>query len=182
MQFQEKQALQILLSNHDFIRSVAYRCFPFPGMTDDIVQQVYVEILDSRKPLDFTSDIRPFLAKMTENIAHAQWRQAQKWMPDNLRKIAEHVRAVTQDLSHEEKEAEERHNEKLTALQECIEQLPEKSRELIRMHYFSDLKMRQIADLLGHKTNSVCHAIARLRKRLGDCIRKRLQTECSDVT
>lgn len=167
--------MQIFLRYHNFMRGVVFRCYPHPGMVEDVVQQVYVELLARKNDLDLSTDIRPFLTVMTENVAHAQWRKRRHLIPENLQKIAEHVRLMADDRM------EDNYDEKLIALQYCLGELPEKSRELVHMHYFDDIKMHRIAEQLGHKANTISRALGRLRHRLGDCIKKRLVKENDHV-
>lgn len=168
----EDQVFRVFLKYHTFVQGVAFRCLPFPGLVEDVVQHVYAELLAKKDEIDFSRDMRAYLALMTKNIAHSHWRKSRKSMPVCLQKIAEHVRLVAEENSRSDQ-----YEEKLIALQKCLDALPSKSRELIHLHYFDNLKMRQIAEQLGHKTNTVCRAIARVRDRLGECIKKRLEEE-----
>jgi RNA polymerase sigma-70 factor (ECF subfamily) len=55
-------------------------------------------------------------------------------------------------------------------LEECLEELDEKSRDLCSMRYGRDLKPAGIASLLGVEPNTVAKALQRVRDRLRDCV------------
>lgn len=60
------------------------------------------------------------------------------------------------------------------ALAECLEQLSPKARRLVELRYTQGTKPQQIATQTGTTANTVCVALSRIRKTLGDCIGRRL--------
>lgn len=63
------------------------------------------------------------------------------------------------------------------ALDNCLMQITPNNRELLRLRYFEQRNCADVAAILGRKIETVYQALARLHKTLGNCIRKRLQTE-----
>jgi RNA polymerase sigma-70 factor, ECF subfamily len=63
------------------------------------------------------------------------------------------------------------------ALIDCLEKLPERSREIIRLYYYSGLKLRVVAERLGRSLASTEKAIVRIRRILYDCVDDTLQRE-----
>ena len=55
-------------------------------------------------------------------------------------------------------------------LLKCLEKLPEHSRHLVDLKYFTRMKSREIADQLGMEAAAVRMALYRIRGKLRDCI------------
>ena len=63
---------------------------------------------------------------------------------------------------------------KAEALEECLEQLPEKSRRLLALRYERSLKLGEIAEHLRTTLDAVHKALSRLRERLAECVERRM--------
>lgn len=63
-----------------------------------------------------------------------------------------------------------------SALQECLETLAPKAREIVRLRYFDELGMPQVADRIGTTAGAARIAMMRIRRQLEDCVRRRLQS------
>jgi len=63
------------------------------------------------------------------------------------------------------------------ALTECIEELPERSRELLRLKYEEAFSAGQVADRLRQTTAAVLMALSRARKALRECAEKKLKLQ-----
>lgn len=62
-----------------------------------------------------------------------------------------------------EKPAED---EKVTALREAIDSLPQKARTMIVLHYMEGYDVREIAGMMGTTKGAVCAGLARAREKL----------------
>jgi RNA polymerase sigma-70 factor (ECF subfamily) len=60
------------------------------------------------------------------------------------------------------------------ALEHCLKQLPEKSRQLLALRYERSLKIEEIALELKATLDSVYQSLSRLRTKLQDCVNRRL--------
>lgn len=63
------------------------------------------------------------------------------------------------------------------ALSRCVEELPERARELLRLKYEESLPAGQVADRLRQTTAAVLMALSRVRKALRDCAQRKLKAE-----
>jgi len=61
------------------------------------------------------------------------------------------------------------------ALARCVEQLPEKSKQLLSMRYEQALKLETMAQRLRSTLHAVHQALSRLRTRLADCVESRMK-------
>lgn len=60
------------------------------------------------------------------------------------------------------------------ALTHCLDELPEQSARLLRMRYHDNLRVEDIAAMLRLGTDAVYQALSRLRRRLRECVERRL--------
>jgi len=60
------------------------------------------------------------------------------------------------------------------ALRECIRQLPEQGKALLRMRYVDETQAPTLADRLGLTVNAVHQRLKRIREALANCINRRL--------
>ena len=167
MNTHETQAAQVFLAHHDFVRGVALKYAPWPGLMEDIAQQVFLEFMVKESQWDLSTDARPLLATMTRHIAMRQWRERTRQQPEVVQKLADHIRLLA-----EEREAPPRYEEEISVLRACLQKLPEKSRELVELYYYNDIGTPQIADQIRMKADTVCRALSRVREKLRECIER----------
>jgi RNA polymerase sigma-70 factor (ECF subfamily) len=65
-------------------------------------------------------------------------------------------------------------NDRQQALQNCLEKLPEKSREILALRYEESVRGEEIASRLSTTRDAVYQSLARIRTKLESCIRKQL--------
>ena len=63
------------------------------------------------------------------------------------------------------------------ALRRCLEGLPEKSRELVRLRYEQDLKLKDIAGRVQGTLDAVHKTLSRLRVALRKCVEQQMAAE-----
>ncbi len=91
-----------LLTTHSgFVRALALKLAPAPGLAEDVAQQVFLEFISKEASWDLSRDIRPLLAVMTRNVARRFWRERTHTLPEVQRELAEHIRhlAETRDVT-----------------------------------------------------------------------------------
>jgi RNA polymerase sigma-70 factor (ECF subfamily) len=67
------------------------------------------------------------------------------------------------------------------ALRECLQTLPERSRELLMQKYARGAKIQQISVEMGRSVDGVKSLLLRVRKALAECIERRLALEDGNV-
>lgn len=167
MNIAETHAAQVFLSHHDFVKGVALKYAPWPGLMDDITQQVFLEFMKKEAQWDLSTDARPLLATMTRHIAMRQWRERTRQQPDVVQKLADHIRLLAED-----REAPPRYEDEIGVLRTCLQKLPVKSRELVELYYYNEIGTPQIAEQIDMKADTVCRALSRVREKLRECIER----------
>ena len=66
---------------------------------------------------------------------------------------------------------------RMEALEQCLQQLPEKSRKVLAWRYQNQLKPAEIAERTGRTQDAVYQALSRIRSVLENCIRQHLAVE-----
>lgn len=134
---------------------------------EDLLQEVAAEValrFDDYDPL------RPFLpwaiwvAKLKiADFYRARERGKVVLLGESLEALADACIRVQDSL------AEERF-----ALERCVAGLTERSRQMLQMRYFEDLKPQEISARLGLGTASVRVTLSRIRSALTECVQKSL--------
>lgn len=163
----ETHIAQIFLSNHDFVKGVALKYAPWPGLMDDIAQQVFLELMRKESEWILGDNPRPLLASMTRLVALRLWRERLRQQPEMVQKLADHIRSLS-----EEREMLPNYEEEVKVLRVCLQKLPEKSLELISLYYYKEIGTVEISEQVGMKPDTVCRALSRVRDKLRECIRQ----------
>jgi len=153
-----------------FVRSLALWLAPAPALAEDIAQQVFLEFVAKGDQWDLDQDVKPLLAAMTRKVALRCWRDRTRMMSAEMRGLAEHIRALAEGSEIEWYRPEEQ-----AALQQCLEQLPEKSRRFIELHYNLGVSSVEIATQMQMTAEAVRRALFRLREQLRKCIQVTLR-------
>jgi RNA polymerase sigma-70 factor (ECF subfamily) len=82
-------------------------------------------------------------------------------------------------LASEAKEIDEWYEERALALEHCLELMPERSREAIRLRYADELNVAQMAEKLQRNSNAVYQILFRARRWLIECVQKDSLAEAS---
>ena len=165
----ETKVAQLVLAHHAFVKALAFKLAPWPGLVDDISQQVFLEFLAKQEKWDLEQDLRPLLATMTRLVAARHWRERKRAMPEVMRELADYVRQLA-----EEHEAPSYADEKMAALRICMRKLPEKGRALLELYYDTGISTVDIAAQMETHPDAVCQALCRLRGKLRECIQRTL--------
>ena len=172
MDHHETLAAQLFLSHHDFVKGMALKFAPWPGLVEDITQQVFLEFMAKEQQWDLEKDVRPLLATMTRHVALRQWRERTRTQPEVVQKLAEHVRQLAA-----ERDRAPCFEDEMQALRLCLGKLPEKSRELVRLYYFEDVATPEIGAMIDAKADTVCRALSRVREKLRECVQRTVGKE-----
>lgn len=165
MSEREARIAKVTEAHGQFVRALALRLAPFPGLAEDIAQQVFLEFISKADEWDLDEEVRPLLSTMTRHVALRCWRERTRAMSAEMRGLAEHIRQLAEGSNVEWYRPEEQ-----AALQQCLERLPDKSRRLIELHYHLEVSSVEIAQQMQMTAEAVRRALFRLRQQLRMCI------------
>lgn len=169
MNADEQRAGQLFLAHHAFVRGLALRYAPWPGLADDIIQQVFLEFAKKEQRWNLEKDVKPLLATMTRFVALRYWRECTHQQPEVVRQLADHIRQLAA-----ERREETHYEDELDALRLCLEKLPNKTRTFVDLYYYAGNSTAEIANRLSMKSETVCRALCRVREELRHCLKQAL--------
>jgi RNA polymerase sigma-70 factor (ECF subfamily) len=71
-----------------------------------------------------------------------------------------------------EERADDQLAERSRRLMDCLDRLPAKSRDLLKLKYQNGLRAVQIAERLGRSEDAIMKALSRVRQVLADCVER----------
>ncbi len=140
-----------------------------PEAVDDLAQDVF--ILAWQKMTDFgTGDFGAWLVQIARRlIANERRKEAGR------RRIlaGEFTDFMLRSLAEAKEPAEQlAQAEEIGTLQDCLERLPPKGRQMIQWRYFEQLSPGAIASRLDRPSNYVRQSLLRLRRLLLQCVER----------
>ena len=148
-----------------FVRSLGVE----PDWVDDLAQDAFVVAYREMDSYDSERDFGKWLRGIARNLVR-----------NELRKQGRHRRILNEGLSQhllEFSEQEEGQFEAghVSALRDCVEQLPNRSRELIHSRYFEGWNASILADKFEMKAATIRQTLLRIRRQLYQCINQRVK-------
>jgi len=166
-QHEEEAALAALVDEYaSTLYRVAYSVLRNSSDAEDAVQETFLRVLRHRDSLGEVRDHRVWLVRIVWNIVLDRKRRA-KTRPetDDVTELAKVLPA--DGLTAEERAAAAQHHAHVLS---CVEQLPEKEREVLMLSAFEDLSSVEIASVLGITESSVRSRLFRARNLMADLL------------
>ena len=148
-----------------FVRSLGVES----GWVDDLAQDTFVVAYREMDSYNPDRDFGKWLRGIARNLVR-----------NELRKQGRHRRILHESLSqHLLNLAENKEDQvdvtQLSALRDCVEQLPGRSRELVHSRYFEGWDATILADKFEMKAATVRQTLLRIRRQLYQCINQRVK-------
>ena len=142
-----------------------YRCVQDMQIAENLVQEVFVRVWRRREQLDPSSNIKAYLYTAAKNEALKHLRHA-KVVNNNtadVQRMRDSIKTPEKTLSE---------NDLAAAVQQAIDELPEKSRLIFSMSKYDQLTYAEIAEIQNISVKTVethmGRALKFLRQRLAD--------------
>ena len=148
-----------------FVRSLGVE----PDWVDDLAQDAFVVAYQEMEAYDPGRDFGKWLRGIARNLVR-----------NELRKQGRHRRILHEGLSQHLLEFSEQEEDQfeaghVSALRDCVEQLPNKSRELVHSRYFEGWNASILADKFEMKAATIRQTLLRIRRQLYQCINQRVK-------
>ncbi|QDT65129.1 sigma-70 family RNA polymerase sigma factor [Calycomorphotria hydatis] len=141
----------------------------YSGDVEDVLQETNLVLWRKRHEYDRT---RSFLTWACA-IAHMQvLAYLKKGSRDRLESMSEQLLQALAELASDRNS---RMDVRLEALKECVQELPEGHRVLLRQRYRDGGGVSEIADETGRSANSLSTIFYRIRGALKECIERRME-------
>jgi RNA polymerase sigma-70 factor, ECF subfamily len=159
-QHAEEKALAALVEQYaSTLYRVAFSVLRNSADAEDAVQEAFLRVLRHRHTLDEVRDHRVWLIRIVWNIVLDRKRRA-KTRPetDDIDELARVLPAA--GLTAEQRAAAAQHHAQVLA---CVDQLPDKEREVLVLSAFEELSSVEIAAALGVTESTVRSRLFRAR-------------------
>jgi len=136
-------------------------------LAEEVLQSVYVKVLDGRAPHEGRSSFRTWLFAVIRNAARD--RRRKRWWSRVLRLEFESLRRAAGAAHGDDSSAGA--DDQLSLVRAALNQLPERQRQIAHLVLYEDLTIAQAASAMGVTVGTARQHYARAKETL----RKRLQ-------
>ena len=150
--FGTDDAERIIRQYSDMIYRIAVHNCQSSADAEDIMQEVFIELLTKCPCPDGPEHLKAWLIRVTINKCRSLHRLAWRRKSVPLEECAE--------LAQPEQ----------SSVMEEIWQLPETMRNVIYLYYYEDYTIAEIAKILGKNANTVSSTLQRARRKLRDIL------------
>jgi RNA polymerase sigma-70 factor (ECF subfamily) len=134
---------------------------------EDIVQEVGAAVSANFEDIPEGVSFNAWALSIARNHIHKRYRTNQRDKHVFKSEALEALSGAYERLSDSSDELR-------SALDQCIEELPERSRKIIELRYKQDQRVDGIAAMLGSTANAVSGVLFRVRQSLKKCIQRRI--------
>ena len=132
--------------------SFMYRMAHNPAVAEDLAQEVFLRVYRSRANYEPSAKFSTWLYRIATNLGVNYARDTRHERPENITNLdeADEDTGQTPDLADKTPNVEEEilRRERLTAIRQKVEALPERQKMAVLMHKYQQMDYRQIADVL----------------------------------
>lgn len=132
--------------------SFLYRLAHNSAAAEDLAQEVFLRVYRSREKYEATAKFSTWLYRIATNLAVNHARDTRHERPENTVSLDEpdSETGMTPDVADAEPTVEENivRRERLAAIRQRVQALPERQRMAVIMHKYQQMDYRQIADVL----------------------------------
>ena len=132
--------------------SFMYRMAHNPTAAEDLAQEVFLRVYRSRETYEPSAKFSTWLYRIATNLAVNYARDTRHERPENMVSIDEKDddTGLTVDVPDSSLSAEESimRRERMAAIREKVQQLPERQRMAVVMHKYQQMDYKQIAEVL----------------------------------
>ena len=147
------------------VNKLCLRYFRNSEIAEEITQESFLKAYNYLKKLEDPAQFKSWVLRIASNLCTDRYRKIKR-----RKEIQEQVEKELDIETGQEAAVPE----KAELLMEALEQLNEKDREIILMHYFSDLSIREIAVELSLGESAVKMRLSRVRDKLSQWMEKKM--------
>lgn len=169
---------EILVRDHADSLRVYLRCtIRDPALIEDIFQETLIVAWKRLDDFDKSRPFGPWLRGIAGRLVLAARRKQAKGMVLCDQNILEHLEQRVSELGQQPGDTLQ---EKLDGLRECIQHLPERYREAVKLRYQEELAGPALAERLQITGENLKKRLQRGRERLLDCMQRKRMTATAD--
>jgi len=132
--------------------SFMYRMAHNAAAAEDLAQEVFLRVYRSRASYEASAKFTTWLYRIATNLAVNHARDTRHERPENMASLDEpdEQTGTTMDVADTSPNVEERlvRQERLKAIRQSVENLPERQRLAVLMHKYQQMDYKQIGEVL----------------------------------
>lgn len=171
MPLSEQEILRFLMQSRERISAAAWVVVQDAHVAEDIFQNTVLKAVTK----DVAFDVEAALLSWAYITAR---RDGLNWVRKHRR---ESVGCDPELLALLEKDWQSESpgpaGDRIDALRECMEKLPDKSKQLLRLRYFEGLSCGEISDQVDAKLDAVYKRLSRIHQALRTCVELKMEPE-----
>ncbi|MBO35578.1 MAG: RNA polymerase subunit sigma-70 [Verrucomicrobiales bacterium] len=148
-----------------FVRSLGVAA----DWVDDLAQDAFVEAYRKLDTFDVNRDFGKWLRGIARNLVRNELRK------ENRHRRILHEGLTQHLLDLHEQDAPPYEPAQVEALRECMDRLPDRSRDLVHSRYREGRNATRLAEEFDMKTATVRQQLLRIRRQLHECIDNHLK-------
>jgi len=144
-----------------------------PHQAEDVFQEVWVALVDAMGKGTVIDDQAKWCRGVARNLAREFWRQQRdvRLVPDT--RLLEQI-----ELAFDEHDLQSQYwTLRREVLAQCVDKLPDHSRQMLSLRYDTGLSMSELASRLQRTIAAVTKTLSRTRAVLEACIERHLRME-----
>jgi RNA polymerase sigma-70 factor (ECF subfamily) len=173
----EEAFTEILRLHQARIRAYLGRYTRNNDVVDDLAQDVFLRAYKSLDTYRFDSRLSTWLIGIAKHIALTYLRGEARRQQRLARKFQAAFAEWRAELAGADIGTDAETDGEMSALMECIKELPERSAELVRRHYFQGDSIKSISKSIGKKGGTLRMTLLRIREALRSCIELRVSEQ-----
>ncbi|WP_342441960.1 sigma-70 family RNA polymerase sigma factor [Lysinibacillus sp. FSL K6-0075] len=153
----EKLLYEVMNQHGDYLKRLIYTYVKEPQKTEDLVQEVFIKFYKSIDVFEGRSSAKTYLYRIAVN-------ECKNYLKSWHYKKVEVTEKMKNWLKRDSLELDILQQEQNQSIGQLVISLPTKYREVIWLHYYVELSIAEIAEVLKCSPNTVKTRLARGRK------------------
>ncbi len=170
----ETKAFSVLVDRYKFmVFTLAVKILKNKEEAEDVSQDVFVKVFRALNTFNGTSKFSTWLYKIAYYQSLDYLKKQKREVPTNTIDTAAtfHLASMENALTRLET------NERKQTIKNAIDALSKEDAVLITLHYYEELSLNEIADIMNLKVNTIKVRLFRSRKKLAVALKYKLEPE-----
>lgn len=165
------KAFELIYGNHiDFLYSYGTKMTTDTEMVEDAIQDLFLYLLTKRDNLSDPDFVRYYLLKAFKRILLEKIRNEKLWLKDKDDDSFSFDYSIeSESFSHDDEK-----ERKLALIEEMLEQLEPRKKEIIFLKFHSGLSYDEIGDIVGIQSSSVKKLVYRTISSFRDILKNKI--------
>ena len=165
------KAFELIYGDHiDFLYSYGTKMTADTEMVEDAIQDLFLYLLSKRDNLSDPDFVRYYLLKAFKRILLEKIRNERLWMKDKDNDFFSFDYSIEpESFSHDDEK-----ERKLVLIEELLEQLDPRKKEIIFLKFHSGLSYDEISDIVGIQSSSVKKLVYRTISSFRDILKNKI--------